>query len=66
MTKAELQADLKRYCGGGSFITRKELAKYLGYSSPKRVDQFLDGLERINGTRYFCNDVAENVLKYRT
>lgn len=65
MTKAEITADLKRFCGG-SFITRTELAKYLGYSSPKRVDQFLNGLERINGTRYFCNDVAENVLKFKS
>lgn len=65
MTKAELTADLKRYCGG-SFITRTELAKYMGYSSPKRVDRFLQGLDRIGGTRYFCNDVAENVLKYRS
>ena len=65
MTKAELTADLKRFCGG-SFITRKEFAKYMGYSSPKCVDQMLNGLERINGTRYFINEVAENVLKFRT
>ncbi|MBR3377678.1 MAG: hypothetical protein IKG44_08370 [Mogibacterium sp.] len=65
MTKAEITADLKRFCGG-SFITRVELAKYMGYSSPKCVDQILNGLERINGTRYFCNDVAENVLKFKS
>lgn len=65
MTKAEITADLKRFCGG-SFITRTELARYMGYSSPKRVDQFLNGLERINGTRYFCGEVAENILKYRS
>lgn len=64
MTKAELTSDLKRHCGG-SFITRAELAKYMGYASPKRVDRFLQGLERISGTRYFISDVAENMLKYR-
>lgn len=65
MTKAELTADLKRHCGG-SFITRTELAKYMGYASPKRVDRFLEGLERICGTRYFIADVADNMLKYRS
>lgn len=64
MTKTELTADLKRYCGG-SFITRTELAKYMNYSSPKRVDRFLQGLDRISGTRYFCGDVAERILMYR-
>lgn len=65
MTKSEITADLKRYCGG-SFITRTELAKFMGYASPKRVDRFLQGLDRISGTRYFIGDVAENIMKYRS
>lgn len=65
MTKTEIAADLKKYCGG-SFITRTELAKFMGYASPKRVDRFLDGLDRISGTRYFIGDVAERILMYRS
>ncbi len=65
MTKTELTAELKRHTGS-AFITRTELAKVMGYSCPKRVDRFLEGLDRIGGTRYFCGDVAENILKYRS
>lgn len=64
MTKNEITADLRRFCGGG-FVTRSQLAQFLGYASPKRVDRFLEGLDRISGTRYFINDVAERLLMYR-
>lgn len=66
MTKNELTADMRRHCGGSSFISRTELASFMGYSCPKRVDRFLDGLDRIAGTRYFIGDVASNILKYRS
>ncbi len=66
MTKAELTADLKKHCGGSSFITRVQLAQYMNYSSPKRVDRFLEGLDRISGTRYFIGDVAASIMRYRT
>lgn len=65
MTKQELIADMRRHCDGSSFINRKELAAYMNYTSPKRVDRFLEGLDRIAGTRYFIADVAANILKYR-
>lgn len=66
MTKQELTADLRRCCGGASFITRTELAKYLGYSCPKRVDRYLQGLERVSKTKYFIPDVSESLIRYRT
>lgn len=65
MTKAELTADLRRCCGGASFITRTELARYLGYSCPKRVDKYLHGLERVSKTKYFINDVAGAIISYK-
>lgn len=65
MTKQELTADLRRSCNGASFITRTELAAYLGYSCPKRVDRYLQGLERVGKTRYFIPDVAAKVIAYR-
>lgn len=65
MTKQELTADLRRNCNGASFITRTELASYLGYSCPKRVDKYLQGLERVSKTRYFIPDVAAKVISYR-
>lgn len=65
MTKQELVTDMRRHCEGSAFINRTELAAFMGYTSPKRVDRFLEGLDRIAGTRYFINDVAANILKYR-
>jgi hypothetical protein len=65
MTKTELTESLKRHCGGSSFITRAELQQYMNYATPKPVDKFLSGLDRISGTRYFIGDVASNILKYR-
>lgn len=64
MTKNELTTELKRFCGG-AFITRQQLAIFMGYSSPKRVDRFLQGLDRISGTRFFVPDVAERIIQFR-
>lgn len=64
MNKQALTADLRRSCGGASFITRTELTAYLGYSCPKRVDKYIKGLERL-GTRYFIPDVADRIISQR-
>lgn len=64
MTKSELTQDMRRYCGGGSFITRAELQRYMGYSCPKRIDRYLRGLERI-GTRYYIGDVSAQIMRHR-
>ena len=60
MTKKEIIDDLKRYTGSG-FVTRKELAAYMGYRSVASVDAFIAGLPRID-KRYFIPDVAELMI----
>lgn len=60
MTITELSNDMKKYCGGSSFITRKELAGFLGKRDPQFADQFLCGLSRI-GKAYFIPDVAKQL-----
>ena len=65
MTKQEITADLRRHCGGASFITRKELMTYFGYACPKRVDRYLQGLERVSKTKFFIPDVSESILRYK-
>ena len=61
MTKAELSADLRRFCGGSSFCKRKDVAAFLGYSDPHHADKYLRGLERV-GNLYFIPDVVERLL----
>lgn len=64
MKRTDLIADLRRYVGGGGFITRQGLADYLGYSDPHSVDSLLQGLERVKGKLYYLGDVAD-VLRER-
>lgn len=45
---------------GCLFITRPQLMKFMGYSTPASVDKYLFGLKR-NGTRFFINDVARKI-----
>lgn len=59
MKRSDLVADLRRYCGGGGFITRQGLAAYLGYADPHRVDYLLSGLGRVNNKLYFIGDIAD-------
>lgn len=60
LTKSDLIKDMKATTGS-SFITRSELARYLGYACPKAVDKYLYPLERIE-KRYFIADVAAAIL----
>ena len=46
---------------GGDFVTRKHLAEVLRYRNPQSVDKYLDGLEKIGGTRYFTEDVWHRI-----
>lgn len=63
MDKQTLIRDMKQACKS-SFITRNGLAQYMGIKNPQNVDQYLYGLERVNGKYYFIPDVAQ-VLKAR-
>lgn len=50
---------------GGCFITRDELAKFMGYKAPKTVDKYLTGLDQIR-KKYFVPDVAEVLVSEKT
>ena len=62
MKRSDLIADMRRFVGGGGFITRKSLADYLGYKDPHCVDKYLIGLDKVGGRYFFIPDVA-TVLK---
>ena len=66
MTLKELTADMRRHTGGQGFITATQLADYLGYNEGYQCrKKYCDGLEAINGTRYFIPDVAQRIYDLR-
>lgn len=60
MNKKELQSDMQKFAGG-SFITRKQITKYLCLKDSKSIDRYIFGLPSVN-KRYFVPDVAENII----
>ena len=63
MNRKELIADMKQYCGAG-FISKKQLAAYMGYKSINSVSPYLDGLNSID-RRYFIPEVADRLLSFK-
>lgn len=61
MTRADLINDMRTSIGS-SFISRKELADYLGKKDPHSVDPLIHGLPQFVGKRYFIGDVAEQIM----
>lgn len=63
MQAKDIENDLKKYVGGGSFITVGGLAGFLGQKNTQRVKKaYLEGLPKLEGTKsYFIPDVARNV-----
>lgn len=62
MTKTEVTKEMALFLNGARFITRKELALFLGYSDPHNVAYLLTDLKRVN-SKYFIKDVAENIVR---
>lgn len=60
MTKTELVKSMQAHTGSG-FITRIQLAGYMGYKNPTSVAKYLHGLERVD-KKYFIPDVADSIL----
>ena len=59
MTKTELEKDMKKAVGS-SFISKTELASYLGYKKADSVQSIVKGLTRLN-KKYFVPEVAERI-----
>lgn len=65
MDKQTLTRDIKSFVGGGGFINKSQLAKYMKQSH-HAIPSLIEGLDRIPGTksdRYFIPDVAERILE---
>lgn len=63
MNKKELINDMKQYCGAG-FISKTQLASYMGYKSSNSVTPYLHGLLSID-RRYFIPEVADRLLLHK-
>lgn len=66
MTKSELTISMRTFVGGGSFITKPEISKWLRISKDK-APQLVEGLAEFGDKhkRYFIPEVAERVLQRR-
>ena len=54
---------MKQYCKAG-FISKKQLAAYMGYKSINSVSPYLDGLNSID-RRCFIPEVADRSLSFK-
>ncbi len=61
MNLKQLARKMKNYTGA-DFITRADLARFLGIKDPHCVDKYLAGLQRIGNKYYFIPDVAEALM----
>lgn len=65
MKKIELIEQLQSHTGGVPFITRTELTRFLGFSNPRSVQPYLEGLDAVRGRLYYVPDVASRLMELR-
>lgn len=65
MTAKDIETDMKKFVGGGSFITPGELSRYLGEKNTSRVrEKYMSDSFRIDGTKkYFIPEIARNIYQ---
>lgn len=61
MNKQEMIKSFQRETGS-LFITRKQLAKVMGYKDAHSVDRYLAGLEKVE-RKYFIPEVIEEITR---
>ncbi len=62
MTKKELISSMETYTGGG-FITKADLARFIGVKDARYIDKYLASLQKLGGKYYFIPDVAESMME---
>lgn len=61
MERKELIAQMKSYTNAG-FISKKQLASFMGYKSVNSVGKYLATITKIDD-RYFIPEVADAILR---
>lgn len=64
MNRQEIINDLQKHCGG-FFITRGQLAKFMGKKDPHGVDYILSGLDRLERKYYYIRDIADSLIAHK-
>ena len=63
MNKQELTRKLEQAAGAEGFITASKFARFMGRTNiSKCKEEYLSGLERVDGKYYFIPDVAKVLL----
>lgn len=62
MTARDIERDMRASVSGAGFISKGELARYLGQKNPDRVKEYLQDAFRLPNTKkYFIPDVAQSI-----
>lgn len=59
MEKQEIINAMKKQVNGAEFITKQQLAGFMGIKDPKNINQYIKGLEAVNGKYFFIPDIAK-------
>lgn len=60
MTKSEVIKEMSEFFGA-KWVTKKELARYMGYKNHKSVAKYTEGCTRM-GNKFHINEVAEKIV----
>ena len=61
--KKTLITNMRAYAGGAMFMTRDQLAGFMGYSDAHSIDVYLQDVFREGKSRYFIPEIADNLIK---
>lgn len=62
MNRVTLKNEMVRYVGGGAFIKKVELARFMNLKDPNSCNKYLAGLDSIGRGLYFIDDVVRALL----
>ena len=62
MNKQNLKTEMVKFVGGGSFIRKYELARFMGFKDPNTANRYLAGLECVGRGYYFIPDVVDRLI----
>lgn len=62
MNRKNLEYEMKKFVGGGSFIKKIDLARFMGVKDPNTCNRYLSGLESVGRGLYYIPDVCAAIL----
>lgn len=62
MNKKTLKDEMTSFVGGGGFIKKVELARFMGFKDPNSCNRYLAGLECVGRGYFFIPDVVDRLI----